>query len=268
MVNAPGGDYILGGDGAGRDVLSRLLYAGRLTLLGAMITVSVAAVIGVTTGLIAGYFGGWFDAVTGWAANLLIVLPGTIVLVTLFSLIGPQVLVSMAVLGVLIAPSFYRLVRNQVIAVKNELYVDAARVSGVGNARIIGRHILYVVRAPIILLCATVAGIAIVVQAGLEFIGLGDPPPPPGAACCRTPSRTSTPADTCWHPRTRHRPHRRIAHPHRQRHPRRPRRRRQPRPTQDKEASTPSATEHVIVRRRQPQRSAADRRPRCRLRAP
>lgn len=179
MVNAaPGGIYPLGGDGAGRDVLSRLLFAGRLTLLGALITVSVAAAIGVTTGLVAGYFGGWFDAVSGWAANLLIVLPGTIVLVTLFSLIGPQVLVSMAVLGVLIAPSFYRLVRNQVIAVKNELYVDAARVSGLGDARIIGRHILYVVRAPIILLGATVVGIAIVVQAGLEFIGLGDPSTP------------------------------------------------------------------------------------------
>ena len=179
LVNSPpGGEYVLGGDGAGRDVLSRLLFAGRLTLAGALITVAVASVIGVTTGLIAGYFGGWFDAVTSWAANLLIVLPGTIVLVTLFSLIGPQILFSMGVLGVLIAPNFYRLVRNQVIAVKNELYVDAARVSGLSDTRIIGRHILYVVRAPIIILCATVAGIAIVVQSGLEFIGLGDPSTP------------------------------------------------------------------------------------------
>ena len=179
MVNAPpGGEYILGGDGAGRDVLSRLIYAGRLTLLGALITVVVASVIGVTSGLIAGYYAGVFDNIAGWAANLLIVLPGTIVLVSLFAVIGPNILLSMAVLGVMFAPSFFRVVRNQVIAVKNELYVDAARVSGLSNMRIIARHILYIVRAPIIILSASIAGAAIVVQAGLEFLGLGDPATP------------------------------------------------------------------------------------------
>ncbi|MEQ3554073.1 dipeptide/oligopeptide/nickel ABC transporter permease/ATP-binding protein [Pseudonocardia nematodicida] len=179
MVNAaPGGEYLLGGDGAGRDVLSRLVHAGRLTLLGAFLTVVVAMSIGVVTGLVAAYFAGWFDTVAGWAANLVIVLPGTIVLVSLFAVIGPNILVSMAVLGIMFSPNFFRLVRNQVIAVKNELYVDAARVSGLGDARIIARHILYVVRAPIIILSATIAAAAIVVQAGLEFIGLGDPATP------------------------------------------------------------------------------------------
>jgi len=179
MVNAPpGGEYLLGGDGAGRDVLSRLIYAARLTLIGATITVVVALVLGVTSGLVAGYYAGWFDNIAGWAANLLIVLPGTIVLVSFFAVIGPNIFVSMAVLGVLFAPNFFRLVRNQVIAVKNELYVDAARVSGLRDARIISRHILFVVRAPIIILSAAIAGAAIVVQAGLEFIGLGDPATP------------------------------------------------------------------------------------------
>jgi peptide/nickel transport system permease protein len=174
----PGGLDILGGDGSGRDILSRLIYSGRLTLLGAFITVAVAAGLGVTAGLVTGYIGGAVDAISGWVANLLIVLPGTLVLVSLFSIIGPNVLVSMAVLGVLIAPNFYRVTRNQVIAVKNDLYVDAARVSGLSGARIIRRHILYVVRGPIIILCASVGGIAIVVQSGLEFIGLGDPATP------------------------------------------------------------------------------------------
>jgi peptide/nickel transport system permease protein len=179
MVNVPpGGEYLLGGDGAGRDVLSRLIFATRLTLLGALLTVSVAIVIGVTTGLMAGYYGGWFDQVCGWCANLIIVLPGTIVLVTLFAVIGPNIMVSMAVLGVMFSPNFFRLVRNQVVGVKNELFVDAARVSGVSDASIIARHILFVVRAPIIILSATIAGAAIVVQAGLEFIGLGDPATP------------------------------------------------------------------------------------------
>lgn len=179
MVNAPpGAEYVLGGDGAGRDVLSRLIHASRLTLLGSLITVVVAIVIGMTAGLLAGYHGGWFDTVSGWLANLVIVLPGTIVLVCLFAVIGPNIIMSMAVLGVMFAPNFFRLVRNQVIAVKHELFVDAARVSGLSDARIIARHILFVVRAPIIILAATIAGAAIVVQAGLEFIGLGDPATP------------------------------------------------------------------------------------------
>jgi peptide/nickel transport system permease protein len=179
LVNAPpGGEYLLGGDGVGRDVLSRLIHATRLTLLGALITVTVALAIGLTTGLIGGYYGGWFDLLGGWAANLVIVLPGTIVLVALFAVIGPNIMVSMAVLGVMFSPNFFRLVRNQVIGVKHELYVDAARVSGLGDVRLIARHILFVVRAPIIILAATIAGAAIVVQAGLEFIGLGDPATP------------------------------------------------------------------------------------------
>jgi peptide/nickel transport system permease protein len=174
----PGGPYLLGGDGSGRDILSRLIFSGRLTLLGALITVVVAAGLGVSVGLVSGYLGGKLDAISGWVANLLIVLPGTLVLVSLFSIIGPNILVSMAVLGILIAPNFYRVTRNQVIAVKNDLYVDAARVSGLSGGRIIRRHILSVVRGPIIILCASVGGIAIIVQSGLEFIGLGDPATP------------------------------------------------------------------------------------------
>lgn len=179
LVNAPpGGDYLLGGDGAGRDVFSRLLYAGRLTLTGALITVTVASTLGVTTGLMAGYWGGRFNKIAEWVANFLIVLPGTVVLVSMFTLIGPNIMITMVVLGIMIAPNFFRLVRNLVLAVRSELYVDAARVSGLSDARIIGRHILSVVRAPVIIMAASVSGVAIVVQAGLEFIGLGDPSTP------------------------------------------------------------------------------------------
>ncbi len=171
-------EFILGGDAAGRDVLSRLLYAGGLTLVGALITVVVGSVLGVVTGLLAGYFGGVFDAIASWIANVVLVLPSKIVLVALFAVIGPNTMVTMTVLGVMVAPGFFRLVRNLVIGVKNELYVDAARVSGLSDARIIGRHVLSVVRAPIIIQAAFVAGIAVVIQAGLEFIGLGDPSTP------------------------------------------------------------------------------------------
>ena len=81
----------------------------------------------------------------------------------------------MAIFGVLLFPGFFRLTRNQVIAVKHELYIDAAKVSGLSNARIIGRHVLSAVRSPIIIQISIVAGIAVIIQSGLAFLGLGDP---------------------------------------------------------------------------------------------
>jgi len=175
----PGADgHLLGADASGRDVLSRLLVAGQLTLSGAAVTVVISVLLGVIVGLVSGYFGKTFDLVAGWISDLVLVLPSKIVLVALFAVIGPNTLVTMAVLGVMVAPQFYRLVRNLVMGVKNELYVDAARVSGLSDAAIIGKHVLFAVRAPIIIQAAFVAGIAVVIQAGLEFIGLGDPNTP------------------------------------------------------------------------------------------
>ncbi|PPL20397.1 dipeptide/oligopeptide/nickel ABC transporter permease/ATP-binding protein [Microterricola pindariensis] len=168
----------LGTDASGRDVLSRLLVAGQLTLIGAAVTVVISLVIGVVTGLVAGYFAGPFDHAASWTADMLMVLPSKIVLVALFAVIGPNTVVTMAVLGVMVSPGIFRLVRSLVIGVKNELYVDAARVAGLSSRAIIGRHILYTVRAPIIIQAAFIAGIAVLIQAGLEFIGLGDPSTP------------------------------------------------------------------------------------------
>lgn len=176
LINAPpGGDYLLGGDGSGRDILSRLFFSGRNTLAGALVAVAVALALGVSSGLIAGYFGRVCDTVASWTANVLLALPAMIVLLALFTTLGSSVFLSMAVFGVMLAPGFFRLVRGLVIGVKNELYVDAARVSGLSNVRIIGRHILLVVRAPVVIHTSIMAGIAIVIQSGLEFLGLGDP---------------------------------------------------------------------------------------------
>jgi peptide/nickel transport system permease protein len=178
-INAgPGSGYLLGGDGAGRDILSRLLFAGRNTLTGALIALTVALVIGVVSGLLGGYYGGFLDGILGWGANLLMALPTMIVLLALFQALGSSIYLSMVTFGVMLSPGFYRLVRGQVMGVKHELYVDAARVSGLSDPRIIGRHILLVVRAPVVIQAAVVAGIAIVVQSGLEFLGLGDPGTP------------------------------------------------------------------------------------------
>lgn len=178
ILAPPSADYLLGGDGAGRDVFSRLIWAGQNTLLGALIAVSIALVLGSVAGLVAGYFGKAFDAAFSWASNILMALPAMIVLLALYQTLGGSVYSTMAVFGVMLSPGFFRLVRNQVITVKNELYVDAARVSGLSDARIISRHILRVVRSPIIIQTSVIAGIAIIIQSGLEFLGLGDPATP------------------------------------------------------------------------------------------
>jgi peptide/nickel transport system permease protein len=168
------GEHWLGGDSAGRDLFARLVHGARISLAGAALATVVGMVIGVPAGLIAGYFGGPFDAVASWTTNLTMALPGIVVLLAARSFVGPSMWAAMTVFGVLLAPSFYRLVRAAVSAVRSELYVDAARVSGLTNRAIIGRHVLYVVRAPIIIQAAMVAAIAIAIQAGLEFLGLGD----------------------------------------------------------------------------------------------
>ena len=167
--------FPLGSDGSGQDILSRLIVGTRLSMGGALLALVVAAAIGVVAGLIAGYYQGWFDQVSQWTTNLLMALPGIVVLLALRAAIGPTLWVSMAVFGVLMSPAFFRLVYASVGAVRNELYVDAARVSGLSDLRIITRHIMSVVRAPIVIQSATVMAIALAIQSGLEFLGLGDP---------------------------------------------------------------------------------------------
>jgi peptide/nickel transport system permease protein len=166
--------HFLGTDSAGRDILSRLLFGSQTTLIAASIVIITSIAFGVPTGLIAGYYGGKFDGIASWTSNMLQSLPAIIILLAVASAFGTSIVIAMFVFGILIAPGFFRLTRTAVMGVRNELYVDAARVSGLSDFRIIVRHILKVVRAPLIIQSAIISGIAISVQSGLEFLGLGD----------------------------------------------------------------------------------------------
>ncbi|MEY4618077.1 MAG: hypothetical protein RL101_263 [Actinomycetota bacterium] len=174
IMTPPDGTHLLGTDSAGRDVLSRLIYGAQATLIAAAIVVVVAIVVGVPSGLLAGYYAGKFDAIASWLSNMIMALPAMIVLLAVRTALGPSIYLIMTVFGIIIAPGFFRLTRTAVMGVRNELYVDAARVSGLSDARIIGKHIFTVVRAPIIIQSAMISGIAISIQSGLEFLGLGD----------------------------------------------------------------------------------------------
>jgi ABC-type dipeptide/oligopeptide/nickel transport system permease subunit len=126
-------------------------------------------------------------------------LPGIVLLIALYALTGPNIPVAMAVFGVIIAPTYYRLVRAIVLGVRNELYVDAARVVGLSDLRIVGRHVLWAVRAPVIIQSSFVMAAGIGIEAGISFLGLGDPAGRPGASSCRAPSTgsTTTPGALC-----------------------------------------------------------------------
>ncbi|RXZ73152.1 dipeptide/oligopeptide/nickel ABC transporter permease/ATP-binding protein [Agromyces albus] len=174
VLAPPSAEHPLGADSGGRDVLSRLLAATQISIAAALVALVTALLIGVIAGLIAGYYRGWFDNVASWFTALVMALPGIVVLLAARAVVGPSVWAAMLIFGILLAPAYFRLVYAAVSAVRSELYVDAARVSGLSDLRIISRHILSVVRAPIIIQSAIVAGIAIAIQSGLEFLGLGD----------------------------------------------------------------------------------------------
>ena len=174
IMSGPDAHHLLGTDSAGRDILSRLIWGAQTTLIAALVVVITSIAIGVPSGLIAGYYGGKFDTIASWIANMIMSLPSMIVLLAFRVAVGPSIVLMMVMFGILIAPGFFRLTRTAVMGVRNELYVDAARVSGLSDSRIIARHIFTVVRAPIIIQSAMISGIAISIQSGLEFLGLGD----------------------------------------------------------------------------------------------
>jgi len=175
VVNADPGTpgYPLGADQSGRDIFSRLLYSVNTSMISGLIGAGVAVVIGVIFGLVGGYFGRRTSAATEWVFNLVMTFPGILFLIVLMPVTKGDFRVTMLIFGVLLSPNIFRIVRNLVIGVKNELYVDAARVSGLSNLRILGRHVLFVVRGPIIVASAFMFSGAIGVQSGLAFLGIG-----------------------------------------------------------------------------------------------
>ncbi|MGW7686637.1 dipeptide/oligopeptide/nickel ABC transporter permease/ATP-binding protein [Kribbella sp. NPDC054772] len=177
LTNAPpfAGDYLLGGDAAGRDIWSRLLWATSSTIIACLVVLVVSVLVGVTSGLLAGFYGGRVETVANWLSDTIIALPGMILLIALYTLIGTSTTIAMAVYGLMIAPTYYRLVRGVVATVRSELFVDAAYVAGLSDTRIIFRHVLSAVRPPVIIQSSFVLAAGIGIQAGLEFLGLGDP---------------------------------------------------------------------------------------------
>ena len=166
-------EHPLGADGVGKDVLANLLYGAQTSLSSAAIVVAVSLLIGVPAGLLAGYRRGWIDGTAMWISGVLLSLPAIVLLLVILARVGRSTTLALAVFGVLIAPSVFLLVRGSVRAVREELYVDAAKVSGLRDTRIMRRHILPVVITPTIIQAALLASAGIGIEAGIAFLGLG-----------------------------------------------------------------------------------------------
>ncbi|MGP2440400.1 dipeptide/oligopeptide/nickel ABC transporter permease/ATP-binding protein [Streptomyces sp. JW3] len=166
--------HFLGGDAAGRDILSRLIWGTRQTLLACAVVLVVSVLLGVTSGLAAGFYRGRTEAVLSWVSDVVMTMPAIVLLIALYARTGPNVVAAMSVFGLLIAPSYFRLVRSIVVGVRSELYVDAAKVVGLSDLRIVGRHVLWAVRSPVIIHSSFVLAAGIGLEAGVGFLGLGD----------------------------------------------------------------------------------------------
>ncbi|WLS78983.1 ABC transporter permease [Erwinia pyri] len=176
---APSALYWLGTDELGRDILSRLIWGARSSLLAGCISVLIAILVGVPLGLIAGYWQGIWDGVISRFIEALLACPFLILAIALGAFLGPSLGNAMIAIGLSAMPIFARLTRGQVIAIRNEEYIDGARAIGLPDRWIVLRYVLPNVMSPILVQATLAIASAIITEASLSFLGLGQQPPAP-----------------------------------------------------------------------------------------
>ncbi|MEA2531648.1 MAG: peptide/nickel transport system permease protein [Thermomicrobiales bacterium] len=175
----PSAQHRLGTDSSGRDVLSRLLYAGRVSLSVGLVAVSIYAAIGIVLGGLAGFYGRWVDSLIMRIADMVLSFPSLIVIITIVSILGPSIYNVMLVIGAMGWPPIARLVRGNFLSLREQDFVIAAQSIGAPNRRIIFRHVVPNALTPVIVAASFGMAQAILLEAGLSFLGLGVQPPTP-----------------------------------------------------------------------------------------
>lgn len=176
---APSAAHWLGTDEIGRDILSRMIWGAQASLMAGVVSVAIAVLIGVPFGLISGYFGGWLDQGISRATDALLATPFLILAIALAAFLGPSLTNAMLAIGLSAMPIFIRLTRGQVLSVKTEDYVEGARAIGLGDFAILARYVLPNVFAPVLVQATLTVATAIIAEASLSFLGLGQQPPAP-----------------------------------------------------------------------------------------
>ena len=176
---APSAAHWFGTDENGRDVLSRVIFGTRASLLAGVISVSIALAVGVPVGLLAGYVGGWLDALLSRITDAMLACPFLILAIALAAFLGPSLGNVMIAIGITATPIFIRLTRGQVLATKVEDYIEAARALGNPHLRIALRHVFPNIVPPLLVQATLAIAAAIIAEAALAFLGLGQQPPAP-----------------------------------------------------------------------------------------
>lgn len=179
ILSPPSRAHIFGTDDLGRDVFSRMLYGSRVSLSVGLVAVSIAVLIGVSIGSIAGYFGGKTDAALMRFVDVMLTFPTLFLILAVIAVVGPGIYTIMVVIGVTGWMDVARLVRAEFLSLKERDFVQAAKATGSGNLRIIFRHILPNALSPVFVAATFGVAGAILVESGLSFLGLGIQPPRP-----------------------------------------------------------------------------------------
>ena len=174
---APGALHWLGTDGTGRDILARVLYGGRVSLSVGLAAVSVSAAIGITVGCLAGYFGGKADLALSSLIDMVLTFPRLVLIIAFVAVVGPGLFNTMLVIGLLSWPAIARLTRGEVLGLRGQEFVLAARSLGTPHRAIITQHILPNVLSPILVAITLDVATVILLEASLSFLGLGAQPP-------------------------------------------------------------------------------------------
>jgi peptide/nickel transport system permease protein len=178
-LQGPSLSHPFGTDQFGRDIFTRVLYGGQLSLRIGLVSVGIASLFGVSLGLLAGYFGGWVGSIIMRLVDMLLAFPGILLALAVVAILGPSLINVMIAVGIANIPQYTRLVRASVLSIKSSVYVEAARVIGCGDSRIMVQHILPNALASVIVMATLGVAGAILTGAGLSFLGLGVQPPTP-----------------------------------------------------------------------------------------
>ncbi|WP_026875510.1 ABC transporter permease [Jiangella gansuensis] len=178
-LQSPNAEHWFGTDELGRDVFSRVLLGAEVSLRVGAVAVGISLLAGVLIGLTAGYYGRWVDDVLMRLSDVLFAFPAMLMAIAVLAILGPGSTNAMIAIGIVYIPIFARITRASVLSVREEVYVRAARSAGAGDLRIIGRHVLPNVTAPIIVQTSISLAFAILSEAALSFVGLGTQPPDP-----------------------------------------------------------------------------------------
>lgn len=175
----PGAQNLLGTDALGRDILSRLIWGARLSLALGFFSVLVGSTIGVSVGLVSGYYGGWVDQILMRVVDLFLAFPLYLMAIVVVAVLGNSFWTTTLAVGFSLFASFARVARGETLAVRHRDYVVAAQAQGARDLTILARHILPNIQAPLVVLGTLRVGSAILVESSLSFLGLGLPPPQP-----------------------------------------------------------------------------------------